>query len=188
MQPLNLSAHCLECWQSIGTDNAFGHATRLLAEELRAAPKFLLEEGGRPLDDEGSIARMFPDLHLPYPCVALEYLSTGAIAAHEIKSSKRIALAWDLRQGCPRAFVELAGGSPVRRPSLLVQSLSYIDVHDFWMPVLGFVEIQLDSTIGRLTRQQGILTCTNWLRTAFPSAAGAFRHTAPWSTPTTSTS
>lgn len=145
-QPLNLSAHCLDAWREMGFDThpVFGRIVAPLAKALRDAPKYLMPAGGRLLDDERSLARMLPSMRLPFPCVALEYRSTGVIADWEATSSKRIALAWDLRHGSPLALKEMTGFTCASRPSILVQSIPYIDEQRAWMPVMGMVEICLD--------------------------------------------
>lgn len=145
-QPLNLSAHCLDAWREQGFDThpILGRVVAPLAKALRAAPKYLLPEGGRLLDDDKSLARMLPSMRLPFPCVALEYRSSGVIADWETASSKRIALAWDLRHGSPEVLEEMAGVTFGPRPAILVQSIPYMDDAQLWTPVMGMVEICLD--------------------------------------------
>lgn len=145
-QPLNLSAQCLEAWSKLPRlpDPQMQRQVDLLTQALHAAPKFLLPAGGRPLDDPASVSRLYTDLRLPFPVVALEYLASGPVGEVEVGSSKRIALAWSLEQGSPDGWDDLLGAKLSPRRGLLVQSISYIDKHQFWMPIAGLVEVVLD--------------------------------------------
>lgn len=151
MQTLNLSTRCIE--HLVSTCDNIQHSLlqelfSALITELRAAPKFLLPDGGRVLDDGDSVARLYDQLRLPFPCVALEYEARGAINdAIETRSSRRIALAWDLRHGVPN-FVQLVTGFDARpQQALVVQSLAFIDDMDLWTPVMGLVRLDLDDDV-----------------------------------------
>ena len=157
MQPLNLSTHCLENWQTSfpkPQDGILGVIVDQLGRALAAAPKFLLPAGGRPMDDPKSLARMLGVMRLPYPCVALEYLADGVVGEKEARCSKRISLVWDLQHGCPEAFQVLFGTSLSPRRSLLIQSISYVDQENLWMPIMGMMEIHLDQPAQKMHSEE----------------------------------
>lgn len=155
MQPLNLTSQCLDCWDAGRIrDSSMLHLMAALRAELVKAPKFLLPEGGRPIDDPASVARIYADLRLPFPCVALEYLADGPIGQTEVPSRKRIAVAWSLDQGAPPFLKELSGVEISPRRGLLVQSISYIDDVDMWMPIFGMVAVDLEKYPGAMRPEQ----------------------------------
>ena len=146
---LNCSAHCLQQWQEElrrGRRDGFTPVLQALSRDLEGAVKFALPDGGRVLDDYRGVARLFQDLRLPFPVVALEYRSTGSVAAHETPSSKRIALVWDARQAVPTLLRDHRPDL-VRQgdPGLYVQSVSYMDAYESWIPVMatGYVDLTL---------------------------------------------
>ncbi|MDF2461854.1 MAG: hypothetical protein K0Q43_89 [Ramlibacter sp.] len=145
---LNLSTHCLQQWREelAGAPGAL-HRRVLsgIARDLERAVKFVLPEGGRLMDDDRSVARVFHDLRLPFPVVALEYRSTGVVAAHETPSSKRISLIWDARQAEPALLEGTAASRGVLpgAPGLYVQSISYMDDYEAWMPVMATAYVDL---------------------------------------------
>lgn len=158
MQTLNLSTHCLE--QLVEVRNqlpsfAMRELFTGLIESLRAAPKFLLPDGGRVIDDQESVARLYDQIRLPFPCVALEYEAHGAInTAIETQSSRRIALCWDLRHGAPAYVQAVTGCGPEPQKCLVVQSLSYLNEHSFWIPIMGLLVIDLDDAVVKGTVAQ----------------------------------
>lgn len=163
-QSLNLTSQCLDNWSDKPIrDAGLLRLMHHLAGELAKAPKFLLPEGGRPIDDPASVARLYSDLRLPFPCVALEYLAAGPIGEGEVSSRKRIALAWSLDRGAPAFLQELTGLQLGARRGILVQSISYIDEVDMWMPILGMVCVDLTEYPGKkqpAEMPQGILELT----------------------------
>lgn len=151
MDVLNYSAHCLEAWRTqMRTERgALGRVIWALARDLERAVKFALPDGGRVLDDERSVARVFHDLRLPFPVVALEYRATGAVATHETPSSKRIALVWDARQAIPEVFAGSAPGAALHgSPGLFVQAVGYMDDYKLWAPVMAMAHIDLTAEPG----------------------------------------
>lgn len=149
MQALNHSTHCLQEWRS---DTSWRpDARRDLLEplmlDLECAVKFMLPDGGRVLDDPNGVARVYQDLRLPFPVVALEYRagSDSPLAEHEFRSSKRIALVWDARQATPAALagVDLEGECAQGSPGLWVQSIAWFDHMQRWAPVMALVHVDL---------------------------------------------
>lgn len=157
LQTLNYSTHCLENWSENFDHLEPGDADplllaiiRSLAKVIAGAPKFQLSDGGRPMNDEKSITRMFSSLRLPFPCVVLEYAAIGPVSAKEVTSSKRLAIVWDLQHGSPAIFTTLTAKSLSARPGLLVQSVSYVNSHDIWMPIMGMIEIDTQSPVSKI--------------------------------------
>ena len=120
---------------------------RYLADKLRQAQVFVVGEHGQLLDR----SKPRPEvpcsmLRPPFPVVALEYTAAtnewdmGAYTA--VRSSKRIALAWDwsddlpaiLRPWAPRNLGE----------GVVVASISFFDQHGFWMPIGAASHIAYD--------------------------------------------
>lgn len=154
MQALNLTSQCLDCWdEGAIREPSMLRLMAALRRELIAAPKFLLPDGGRPIDDPASVARLYADLRLPFPCVALEYLADGPIGEIEVASRKRIALAWSLDQGSPSFLKEVCGTELSPRRGLLVQSISYLNAVDMWVPIFGMVEVDLQQYPGKMRPQ-----------------------------------
>ena len=158
MQTLNLSTHCLECLENMVLKLQSFEARKLFSgvtESLRAAPKFLLPDGGRVMEDENSVSRLYDQMRLPFACVALEYEAHGAIdVSIETRSSKRIALCWDLSQGVPAYLQNVLGCDSSPRKTLAVQSLSFLDDHKTWLPIMGLLTIDLDEPIVKGTVAQ----------------------------------
>ncbi|MEJ8837636.1 hypothetical protein [Ramlibacter sp. AN1133] len=156
-QPLNLTTQCLDNWAEKLpqiSDPELTLAMVRFAEVLQRVPKFLLPEGGRPIDDPASVARLYPELHLPFPAVALEYLADGPIGEHEVASRKRISLAWSLDRGAPPLFGELTGVELAPSRGILVQSISYINQVDMWMPIFGMIVVHLEQYPGKMRVQE----------------------------------
>lgn len=156
MQTLNLSTQCLDNWltRTRPSDPQLARLMLALARELTKAPKFLLPEGGRPLDDPASVTRLYTELRLPFPCVALEYLADGPLGEGEVKSRKRISLVWSLDQGSPAFLKDLLGVSFGPRRGFLVQSISYIDNFDTWAPIMGMVEVDLSGAPAKMRPEE----------------------------------
>jgi hypothetical protein len=149
-QTLNLASQCLDNWANRPVrDPDMLRLMHHLSRELVKAPKFLLPEGGRPIDDPASVARMYSELRLPYPCVALEYLASGPIGEAEVTSRRRIALAWSLDAGAPPFVRDVSGLELGASRGILVQSISYIDQVDMWMPIFGMVHVDLSTYPGK---------------------------------------
>lgn len=153
----NYSIHCANEWKEHAyhiPSNERNNVVRLmvaLKDILVSVPKFHLEDGGRPIEDRGSIARLFDNLHIPFPCVALEYKCHGDMGENQAKTSKRISLVWDLRHGVP-AFLQALSHIPgQKRDSLLVQSIFYVDEIESWLLVAGQVEICVGEGIRKTT-------------------------------------
>lgn len=154
MQTLNYSTQCIEDWKhrylslpANEIDPQFRTIIQELSAVLASAPKFQLPDGGRPITDEKSVSRMFSSLKLPFPCVVLEFVSTGPVGEKEIPSGKRISVAWDLQQGCPEIFHKLTGTRIANPTGMLVQSISYLNNRDAWVPILGMLQVRTDRQV-----------------------------------------
>lgn len=151
----HLSTHCLQHWrdemQRAGA-SAFAAVMGPISRDLERAVKFVLPDGGRVVDDYRGVARLFHDLRLPFPVVALEYRSTGVVADHETPSSKRIALVWDGRHAVP-SLLQARGAAVPGAPCLYVQSISYMDDYGLWAPVMATAHVDL--TLAPVVPQEG---------------------------------
>ncbi len=154
-EPLNHSSQCVQQWKESFAKNRIrgtyeGELFYEVMKELERAPKFFLPEGGRPIEDQNAISKMFSELRMPFPVTALEYrVEKGPIADHEGKTTKRIALIWDLRFGVPHEIAKINGMNVTPRKSLLVQSIAQMDDLQMWFPVLGQVEVVMDGNLNK---------------------------------------
>lgn len=150
MQIQNLTTHCLQSWKDRGAQTlrpSLLNAARTLAPTLHAAPKFVLPEGGRVIEDAEGIARIYPGLRFPYPVQVLEFQAKGVIAQHEVRSSKRLSIVWDSRQGGrPTEILDRFLMRPHAEDPVFIQSIFYIDHLDAWVVNPGLSELLLDET------------------------------------------
>ena len=154
IQPFNFSVHCAQAWRETlksldkeQLQHPMFVVMKGLMDALISAPKFQLNDGGRPIDDFASISRLFASLHLPFPCIALEYRCHGELGENQVLATKRISLVWDIRNGIPEFLKNLGGMDPKGRESLLVQSICYTETGDMWAFVPGMIEICMDEEV-----------------------------------------
>lgn len=148
IQPLHFTSKAIE--QLLSYDfpaHPFAHAaTRYLVEKLMRAEVFVLPDHGELLD-RSKVRPEVPGTMFrpPFPVVALEYTSTAPRRVDEfytsVRSSKRIALAWDWEDGeLPAIFGPL---NPYG-PGVAIASICWLDDAQMWMPMAGIIHVSHD--------------------------------------------
>ena len=146
-QPLNYTPKAIADLMGMSWEGAPASVaiTRYLINKLRQAQVFVLSDHGELLDRSKPRPEVPGVLFKPaFPVVALEYTALAQRRTDPFytcaRSSRRIALAWDWQDDLPAGF----GKMPELSAGVVIASISYMDEHDIWMPMMGACHFAYD--------------------------------------------
>lgn len=149
-QALNFTAKAIQYLESLNSPYPGVQAGfHYIAEKLREAQVFVLPDYGTLLDRSKPRVELPGDMYRPpFPVVALEYTAQGPGGRWDgpytdLKSSRRIALAFDWQDDLPAACRIF--GPMASTPGVVIVSIFYTDDDDAWLPVSAGIHFGYDA-------------------------------------------